>query len=143
MDSNNNGENEARELLLSITDRVEHLEHARDCKKAFCLETRGEVIDVAEYHNEWKAEDNIRMDALSVDVRSGWTPITEPLLPESFCILLSFGGPSVRIVGALEDGKPNRAQIEYRDWGEQWTRLTGLTDQELDSLVAFASVLFD
>lgn len=58
---------------------------------------------------------------LSIEVRSGWVLSSEELVPEHFCILLQTGGPAVRIVGDLnEHGDPDRAWIEYQDWGTPW-----------------------
>jgi hypothetical protein len=65
---------------------------------------------------------------LSLDVRSGWgTP--SKLEPEEFQILLSTGGPALRIIGDLEDLSPANARLEYQDWGTPWTEYLN-TDYE-------------
>ena len=64
-------------------------------------------------------DDDARMsileDALSVEVRSGWVSLGAdrvPMEPEEFCILLTTGGPAVRIRGELDEHKePSRACI--------------------------------
>jgi len=62
-------------------------------------------------------------DALSVEVRSGWTPSGDTLTAEEFCILITAGGPAVRILGELDEyGEPRRAWLEVQDWFQPWTR---------------------
>jgi hypothetical protein len=58
---------------------------------------------------------------LSLQVRSGWTDLGETLRPEEFEILLSTGGPAVRIVGDLDqNGEPTSARLEAQDWFTRW-----------------------
>lgn len=74
--------------------------------------------------NEDEARERIQEDALSVEVRSGWTTVGEPLEPSEFRILLCTAGPAVRIVGELDEHKePDRARIEHQDWFKPWTQL--------------------
>jgi len=75
----------------------------------------GEEVD------EDEARQRIEEDPLSAEVRSGWTTPGEPLEPAEYCLLLTTGGPAVRIVGSLEDGKPDDATLEVQDWGTPWT----------------------
>lgn len=63
---------------------------------------------------------------LSVDVRSGWRAVGETLEAEEFQILLSTGGPAVRIVGDLGLGNQAEApRLEHQDWGTPWTEWKG------------------
>jgi hypothetical protein len=69
-------------------------------------------------------EESCREQALSVDVRSGWgTP--GYLEPEEFQILLSTGGPALRIIGDLEDLSPTHPRLQHQDWGTPWTEYFG------------------
>lgn len=77
------------------------------------------------------AEQRIHEDALSVEVRSGWTSIGDKLEPEEFSILLTTGGPAVRIRGELDDGEPCRAWLEVQDWGTPWTQYYGASQSVL------------
>ena len=67
----------------------------------------------------------IHEGALSVRVRDEWdphrvNPWREDLL--EYEILLSWGGPAVRIVGKLDRyGEPESATLEFQDWGIPWT----------------------
>ena len=70
------------------------------------------------------AQQRISEDPLEVQTRSGWhAPGAEPEADSEFYILLCTGGPAVRIMGELnERGEPDRAWLEYQDWGTPWTR---------------------
>lgn len=73
---------------------------------------------------------------LSVDVRSGWSTPGQ-LIAEDFQILLSTGGPALRIVGELSHHlEPRRARLEHQDWGTRWTEWA---DVDPDALLWFAS----
>jgi len=69
--------------------------------------------------------ERIQEGPLSVEVRSDWhAPGDEgdASKPAEFCILLSTGGPALRICGDLnEHGQPSRAYLQYQDWGTPWT----------------------
>lgn len=72
------------------------------------------------------AIERIQEDPLSVEVRSDWVTPGEEMTAGEFQILLCTGGPAVRIMGELSDhGEPDRAWLEYQDWGTQWTRYYG------------------
>lgn len=88
-------------------------EELAELVKAVTLD--GEEVD------EDAARQRIAEDALSVEVRSGWASPGEDLEAEEYCILLTTGGPAVRIIGKLEDGQPTDAILEVQDWGTPWT----------------------
>lgn len=76
---------------------------------------------------ECKSEEDARLrieeDALSVEVRSGWVSSGSEMKPEDFAILLTTGGPAVRIRGELDEhNEPHRAWLEVQDWGKPWTQ---------------------
>ena len=77
----------------------------------------GEVQTDAEAVRE-----RIQEGPLSVEVRSGWYLPGGDSTPEEFNILLSTGGPALRLVGGLDEhGTPTRAYLQYQDWGTPWT----------------------
>lgn len=90
-----------------------------------------ELIDAAtiegeEYKDDETARQRITESPLSVEVRSGWTAPGSTMEAEDFCILLSTGGPALRIRGELgEHNEPQRAWLEYQDWGTPWTEYHG------------------
>lgn len=62
---------------------------------------------------------------LSVEMRSGWYSLTDYKNRRAeFNILLSTGGPALRLIGELDDsGEPETARLEWQDWGTPWTVL--------------------
>lgn len=85
-----------------------------------------------------EAEQRIQEDALSVQVRSDWCNVgEEDMTPAEFQILLTTGGPAVRIMGELDDhGEPHRAWLEVQDWGKPWTHY--YEPDAADVLLAYA-----
>lgn len=73
-----------------------------------------------------EAQERLREHPLSVQVRSGWTEPGGEFEAEEFAILLCTGGPAVRIRGELDSSaEPDRAWLEYQDWGTPWTEYHG------------------
>jgi hypothetical protein len=94
-------------------------------------EELAELVAMAgEAESREDAEQRILEDPLSIEVRSGWYSPGEDgdNQPEEFNILLSTGGPAVRIVGELSQGEPSRAWLEVQDWFTPWTQYFGQTD---------------
>ena len=79
-----------------------------------------------DYTNEDSLRDRATDGALSVEVRGPWyTPGSgEGIHASEFQILISTGGPALRIIGDLtEYGEPDadNARMEVQDWGTPWT----------------------
>jgi len=84
-------------------------------------------------------EEQSRQQPLAVDVRSGWANPGE-LEPEEFQILLSTGGPALRIVGDLNAHlEPCSARLEHQDWGTPWTEWPAA---DSDALLWFAGLFW-
>ena len=95
--------------------------------------------DVAE-----SIESENRDAALSVEVRTGWHVPGEPAEPGEYCILLTCGGPALRITGELRGWpavavEPCGFQLEYLDWGTPWTCYT---DADADALDWFTGLFY-
>lgn len=75
-------------------------------------------------------EESCQESALSIDVRTGWGHPSCDLVPEEFQILLSTGGPALRITGDLANGEPDRPRIQHQDWGTPWTEWRRDVDHE-------------
>lgn len=94
------------------------------------------------------AQEAIQEAPLSVSVRSDWySPGAEPEAIE-YQILLSWGGPSLRITGQLgAHGEAGTAHLEYQGWGTPWTRYhprngEGLFDSHNADVLTFAQQFY-
>lgn len=74
------------------------------------------------------AQSRIYEAPLSVLVRGGWYPPGAPRdapdrAPEEYEILLTTGGPALRLIGKLDDyNQPDEwPRLEYQDWFTPWT----------------------
>lgn len=85
------------------------------------------------------ARQRIEEDALSIEVRSDWQSIGETLEPAEYCMLLTTGGPAVRIIGELDNGEPSRPRLQVQDWGTPWT---DYNDAERDVLQAYCACFY-
>jgi hypothetical protein len=110
-------------------------------------EEKAELAELTETAGEFENQDAVRErieeGPLSVQVRSGWyAPGGEQDKPEEFEILLSTGGPALRILGDLDNyGQPNRPRLQYQDWFTAWTeRIT--TGDENEALEKWCSVFY-
>lgn len=94
-----------------------------------------------DFESEEQARERIEESPLSVQVRSGWySPGAECEKPEEFEILLSTGGPALRIIGELDEhGQPDRPRLQYQDWGTPWTELF---DIDRDKLTTWCNVFY-
>lgn len=62
---------------------------------------------------------------LSVQIRSDWHDPGADSDPGEYEILLTTGGPALRIAGDLDRHEPTNARMEWQDWGTPWTELHG------------------
>lgn len=99
------------------------------------------TADAGECKNYDDAHQRVTEDALSVEVRNHWhTPGDDDTKPTDFRILLCTGGPAVQIRGELNEyGEPERAWLEYQDWGTPWTRYF---DASQDTLLQYARCFY-
>lgn len=77
------------------------------------IEAAGDCADRDE------AFERIQDDALDVTIRG--EKVNGEWEADEFIILLSTGGPAVRIKGELSNGEPSRAWLEVQDWFKPWT----------------------
>lgn len=108
------------------------------------LEELAELEEIAEdCESEDDARERIKEDALEVQVRADWhSPGAESSAPNQFYILLCTGGPAVRIMGELNGyGEPDRAWLEYQDWGTPWTERVN-DSGDMEALLAYAQCFY-
>jgi hypothetical protein len=96
-----------------------------------------------EFENQDDVRERIEEGPLSVQVRSGWySPGSEQVKPEEFEILLSTGGPALRIIGDLDDyGQPERPRLQYQDWSTPWTEYATSADED-EALAKWCSCFY-
>ena len=118
--------------LATIRELVANLQAAYD---ADARDGAQDAID--------RAQTAIHEAPLSVEVRSGWyRPCDADPEPMEYQILLSTGGPALRITGDLDAyGQPDTARLEYQYWGTPWT-LYLLTDEEREDVLTFAQQFY-
>jgi hypothetical protein len=97
--------------------------HARDNAQAWA-QTIADMVAALDVDAGCEdARDNILEAPLSVEVRSDWYCPGMVGEPVEYQILLSTGGPALRITGQLDKyGEARTADMEYQDWGTPWTR---------------------
>lgn len=103
-----------------------------------CPDDAAELAEMEEAANGCADEDAARQlldeDPLEVTFRSSWVESGAEMEPSEFCILLTTGGPAVRVIGELDSGSVYRARLEVQDWGTPWTTYDepGLTEVLMD-----------
>lgn len=88
--------------------------------------------------DEDDARERIQEDPLEITVRSDWVSTSDEMKPSEYCILLTTGGPAVRIIGDLEDGEATSAKLQTQEWGTPWTDYESSSEEDED-LLTYAS----
>ncbi len=131
--------------MASIREMVARLEHAQTCDGGEDCEydiTDFAGLDSEDYHDGDAAREAIEEDALSVEVRGGWHSPGEDADDEEFMILLTTGGPALRIVGELgEWNTPKRPRLEMQDWFVPWQEVI-LDSEDQAILLAYCEVFY-
>lgn len=138
-----------REYMAALNADRERLEELREARDDYDPDNAEELatleaavkLDGEEVSAE-QARERIEESPLSVQVRSGWyQPGAEREPPEEYEILLTTGGPALRIVGDLDaNGTPTSARLQYQDWGTPWTEHFAGPDH--DDLLAYAQCFY-
>ena len=108
-----------------------HIESiVQDFEKITFLESLNVTSSEEEEEIE-QTRESILNSALSVEFRSGWSTNPEELEIEEFKILLSWGGPALRVIGDLDQYKqPENIKMQFQDWGTPWTDFKITEDQQ-------------
>jgi len=121
-------ENRIAEIEAEISELETAMEAVADKRRAPYTLKRETVnnlrkeLDQLQAINEDEVRTEIEESPLSVRIRSGWYSPGETPEPEEAEILLSTGGPALRIMIELDEHKqPHRAWLEVQDWFVPWT----------------------
>ena len=81
---------------------------------------------------------------LSVQVRGGWYSPGDhegqaSRQAEEFEILLSTGGPALRIYGEIGDAYP---ALQWQDWGTPWSPYRETTEEQDAAILAFVGLFY-
>ena len=83
--------------------------------------------------------ERIEQMPLSVQVRDGWrSPGGEKADAEEFEILLSTGGPALRVYGEIGGCHA----LQWQDWGTPWTDYHDTTDEQDEALSDFVGLFY-
>ena len=129
----------------ALNNAIGHLE---EMVKNYEIGSYIESQNVTTNEDEEKLEEikeTITNSALSVEFRSGWysslydrVRIGEPV---EFKILLTWGGPALRVIGEIEENYPVNPKLQYQDWGTPWTDLE-ITENQQDALNWFCNCFY-
>ncbi len=108
-------------------------------REALARDAETVTIDGETFDDNDALRERIQELPLSVQVRGTWhTPGDDQSArePVEFEILLSTGGPALRIRGGLNEyNEPCQPRLQYQDWGTPWTdyRLNAEEERALDA----------
>lgn len=133
---------ERRDLVDAAQEDEDDTEGAQEALEAWEADNHEELDELTTAAGDCDSQDTARQrigeDALSVRVfgervDGEWTA-------DNYEILLTTGGPAVRIVGDLDgNGEPSRARLEVQDWGKPWTEYF---KADADTLLTYARCFF-
>ena len=127
---------------LALNNAIGHIESmVEDFEKVTYLES----LNVTTNEDEEKLEEikeSVLNSALSVEFRSGWySSLDDEQVPEEFKILLTWGGPALRIIGELDNYGPVNPKLQYQDWGTSWTDFE-ITENQQEALNWFCNCFY-
>ena len=138
--------NELKEKNHALQNAIGHIESiVKDYERLSYLESLNPTSCEEEEEIE-QIKESIVNSALSVEFRSGWySPLydrTRIIEPEEFKILLTWGGPALRVIGELNQYKePENIKMQYQDWGTCWTDFQ-ITENQKEALNWFCNCFY-
>ena len=98
-------------------------------------------FDIKDFDSQDELRESVLNSALSVQFRSGWATFKEDFEPEEFKILLSWGGPALRVIGEITDYGAENPKLQFQDWGTLWTDFQ-ITEDQQDALNWFCNCFY-
>jgi hypothetical protein len=133
-----NAESSGRASLEAIREMVENLRKAREQRD------EDEFYGDSDHPSLAEAQQAIDEDPLSIEVRHGWKGVGgEDEGPEEYRILLTTGGPAVRIRGKLDQycQPEDDIYLEVQDWFIPW-RAIDLETEDREVLREYARCFY-
>ena len=137
-------------FILTTTTKQNHAlqnakGHIESIVKDFEKITFLESLNVTSSEEEEEIEqtrESILNSALSVEFRSGWSTNPEELEIKEFKILLTWGGPALRVIGDLDQYKQSEnIKLQFQDWGTFWTDFE-ITESQQEALNWFVNCFY-
>ena len=133
MNDNNHAIANARAWAASIHEAMTAYQQL-DSGEVESVDYEGEAFDDSD-----ELRQRIEEMPLSIQVRDGWrSPGAESDGAEEFEILLSTGGPALRITGDI-GAAPS---LQWQDWGTPWTDYRDTTDDQDEAIAAFVGLFY-
>jgi len=131
-----------KEKNHALQNAIGHIESiVEDYENFNYIESLNVTCD-EDYEKQEKIKENILNSALSVEFRSGWTSNPNELEIEEFKILLTWGGPALRVIGDLNQYKePENVKMQFQDWGTLWTDFE-ITENQQEALSWFCNCFY-
>lgn len=154
------------EMVAALQCDRDRLEELRDERQTL-MDEAGEADDedrgtAQEALDEWDKEnyaellalvESVKLDGEEVDEEAARERIQEDALSlrifgertdgeweaTSYELLLTTGGPAVRIVGDLDGGEAGSARLQVQDWGKPWTEYLAA---DRDVLMAYVGCFY-
>jgi hypothetical protein len=133
---------------MTTTTMAQELSHAEQNARAhvetICeLFARHQEAMLTDDREVEQVEEEAREQVLSVEVRTDWhAPSVQSGPPTEGCLLLTTGGPALRLLIELDDdAEPCSVTLEHQDWGTPWTALC-LAEGEEQALEWFAGLFW-
>jgi len=134
--------NELKEKNHALQNAIGHIESiVKDYERLSYLESLNPTTCEEEEEIE-QIKESILNSALSVEFRSGWTSNPNDIELEEFKILLTWGGPALRVIGELNQYKePENIKMQFQDWGTCWTDFE-ITENQQEALNWFCNCFY-
>lgn len=137
MDKENHAIENAKCWMLTIVEFY-HGFQALDSREKDVVEIDDELYDSVE-----KIRERINELPLSVQVREDWHDVGDKGEVAEFNVLLSTGGPALRIVGDLDQNNcPADPKLQWQDWGTPWTDYDSDLEDSADALQWFVEQFY-
>ena len=131
-----------KEKNHALQNAIGHIESIVEDYENFNYIENLNVTCDEDYEKQEKIKESILNSALSVEFRSGWTSNPNELEIEEFKILLTWGGPALRVIGDLNQYKePENVKMQFQDWGTFWTDFE-ITENQQEALNWFCNCFY-